>query len=109
MLERRFASTVEEVCHVGVLFSLGNAELAESGIGHHLAERMLDHLRWKRDRNAERAVVFRHAHVVHVHRGLSGTFGRSMGECARDLARAVRTEVEVDDRITVLDASDGCA
>ncbi len=102
------APAVEEVRHVRVLLRLGAPELRETGARDDLGEDVRVGLLRERDRKAERAVVRRHARVATSERR-AGTVARNAsnvgeGESARQLARAVGAEVEVQGGVARADA-----
>ncbi len=59
-------ASVEEVGDVGVLLGLGDAKVAQVGIGHDVREEIVHRLRRNNHRDGEVLVVLRHAHVVNV-------------------------------------------
>ena len=126
-----FDAAVEEVGDVGVFFGLGDAEVAEIGVGHDVGEEVIHALRGDDDGELEVLVVLGHADVVEVFGdGVEGDLGvefESLGEIvslaadgiggeagvagedAGDLADAICAVVEVDDDIFVADEADGVA
>ena len=129
--ERLFDASVEEVGNVRVLLGLGDAEVAQTSVGHDVGEEVFHRLGWDDDGKVEVFVVLRHADVVDVFGRLIarnlvlqfGCFGQFVsvvggdaagdvavaGEDAGDLTDPVGAEVEADADVVVADGADGMA
>ncbi len=103
----RFASTVEEESHVGVLLCLCSVELCESVLGEIFAEGVLHvFLRIENVHALEGSVVRSHAVVLQAGNGVHAFFGHVLlSEHDGKFLGAVVAVVEEDDNVAFLDAS----
>jgi len=99
-------ASVEEVGDVSVLLCLGDAEIAEVGIGHDVGEEVFHRLRWNDDGQVDELVVPRHADVVDVLRSEgAGNLGLELG-CLGEVVAIVGGEAAGNVAVAGEDAGD---
>ena len=99
----RLAPTVEEEGHVRVLLRLGQAQVAEAGGGHHVGEEAVEADGRKGLGQVQRGVVLGHRREVDLREARAREAVEvRLREGARELARAIRAEVEEEDGVAIL-------
>ncbi len=99
---RGLGAAVEEERDVRVLLGLGDVELAQALLGEDVGQDVSGEVLGVGDGRGNRRVVLRQADEMQLrtHRAIE-SLERVVGEGPRDLARAVRSEVEEDQRVAV--------
>ena len=100
------ASAIEEVRHVGILLGLGDVELRDAGRFERVRQDVIGPVLWERDRAGLTIPVRGHRRqsrrtVLTTIEGVEPIIGESHA----DLPRSIRTKVEKDDLIVMLDAA----
>ena len=104
--DRLLDAAVEEERDVRVLLGLGDVQLPQAVLGEDVGEHVLGMVRRERDRQRELLLVLRHGDEVDGRRvGAAVELGEAvLGEGARELAGAVRAEVEEEADVAVAHA-----
>ena len=103
-------AAVEEVRHVRVLLGLGQAQVLDAGVRPDVGEDVGERPGAGRRPEGRTLLVFGEATEEQPGRfGRGNSANAASAKRARQLARAVRPEVEEDDRVAVADRADGLA
>src|SRR5690606_15693845 len=106
-LESSFAASGEEERYVGILLGLRDSDLCSSGIGHHLAQRLVEIILLKYNPHVFKGlIVHRQRDVVKrdfLHRKLWEILLR---QDLGDLPSAISTEVKAKHNVAFLDSGD---